>query len=374
MSINAPESKPQLPPEPPWTLRVATVAGIPIRIHATFLLVLAYAWFIGGSAHFLLMSAFILVIFMCVVLHELGHSRVALHYGIPVSQITLYPIGGIANIEKRPTPKQELWIALAGPAVNLVIAGLLFVVLPKQPFSVLFSQLADPTTVKGFLTVVMTTNALLALFNMLPAFPMDGGRVLRSLLALALPEQKATVIAARIGQFLAFTLGLYALSQGKFFLVAIAYFVYTSAAAEAGQYRQNILVSGLNVRQAMLTHIVTLSVGDTLRHAAEVLLDTTQHDFPVLHGDSLTGLLTRNDLLRGLARIGPDGFVAGSMNREPALAGPEDDLSSALEKLSELEGPLLVVDPDDGKLLGMVTTDNVQELFAIRRIASAAAR
>jgi Zn-dependent protease/predicted transcriptional regulator len=370
---NNEDSKTKKVPEPPWTLRLGSIAGIPIRIHATFLLLLAYIAFIGPASHFLLQSAFVLTIFCCVVLHELGHSMVALHYDIPVSSITLYPIGGIASIEKRPTPKQELWVTLAGPAVNVLIAATLYVVLPRHSLTnaVVSYDLSTPIR---FLGEIMLTNMALAVFNLIPAFPMDGGRILRALLAQFMPEEKATLIAARVGQVLAFGFAFFALRYGHLILLVTAYFVYTSAKSEVDFYRESMLASGLRVRQAMLTHLVTLKVGDTLRHAAEVLLDTTQHDFPVLHGESVSGLLTRKALLKGLASSGPDGYVAGSMDREPPTAGPEDELVTALDRLTDDEGTLLVVDPADGKLLGMLTADNIQELFAVRRIATAAAR
>jgi len=318
------------------------------------------------------MMGFLAAIFTCVILHELGHSLVALRYGIPVSEITLYPIGGIANIEKRPTAKQELWIALAGPAVNVVIAGLLLLVIPVATvrYVGLAFNVASPL---GFGVGLLLANLSLALFNMVPAFPMDGGRVLRSVLALSMSEDRATLIAAQVGQVLAIGFAFFAITHGLFILLITAYFVYSGAASEVSYYRESMLAAGLSVRQAMLTRMSTLSVGDTLRQAAELLLDTTQHDFPVLHGENLSGLLTRKDLLNGLARLGPDAYVAGSMDRDPLTAGPEDDLAEALNSMSGQNSPLLVIDPADGHLMGMVTTDNVQELFAVRKIATSAA-
>jgi Zn-dependent protease/CBS domain-containing protein len=359
-------------PAPPWTLRIATVAGIPIRIHASFLLLVAFASFTVDRTRILPMVLFLAAIFACVILHELGHSLVALRYGIPVSQITLYPIGGIANIDKRPTPKQELWIALAGPAVNVLISGLLWLAVPHKWITA-SGFTFDVATAHGFIVGLLVANVSLAVFNMIPAFPMDGGRVLRSILAQFMKEDRATVLAAQVGQVLAAGFALFALTHKLYFLLITAYFVYSSAAAEVAFYRETMLASGLLVRQAMLTRMSTLSVGDTLKQAADLLLDTTQHDFPVLHGDSVTGILTRKDLLSGLASIGPNGYVAGSMDRDPITAGPEDDLVEALNTMSDQDGPLLVVDPANGHLMGMVTADNVQELFAVRKIAAATA-
>ncbi|MBV9849663.1 MAG: CBS domain-containing protein, partial [Armatimonadetes bacterium] len=298
-------------------------------------------------------------------------SVIAMRYGIPVANITLYPIGGVASIEKRPKPKQELWIALAGPAVNVVIALALCLVLTLQPGPLPTAAVTRMGIggVRGFLMAVLQVNVMLVLFNLIPAFPMDGGRVLRAVLAMHLPEVRATQIAAGVGQFIAVAAGLFALLSGNLWYLLIAFFVYIGAGQEAGAYRQAALIEGVHVREAMITDIRTLSVGNTLKEAADVLLDTSQHDFPVLHGDTVQGVLTRNDLLRALAEQGPGGYVAGAMNRQFATAGPDDDLSETLPRLQGAPGPLLVLDGD--RLLGIVTGENVAEFFAIRQIAAA---
>ncbi len=297
----------------------------------------------GGAA---LSVALVLTLFLCVVLHELGHSLVALRYGIPVANITLYPIGGVAQIEKRPTAGQELWIALAGPAVNVVIAALLWGVLAAT------GALLPPEVVsaggggwRGFVEVVMWINVSLVLFNLIPAFPMDGGRVFRAILALNMPPPRATAIAAGLGQLIAVAAGLFAVLHGPLWYLFIAFFVYIGAGQEAASYRQAALMEGVLVKQAMMTDVRTLTVGNTLKEAADVLLDTSQHDFPVLHGDQVQGLLTRNGLLRGLAEDGPSAYVAGAMSREYASAGPDDDLGETLPRLQAQPGPLLVLDP-----------------------------
>ena len=370
-----PDSTP--PPAPPQAgfsaLRIATVAGIPIRLHFTFLLFLLWVGLAGPHGAGGLSVLYVLAIFLCVVLHELGHSVVAQRDGIPVLDITLYPIGGVARIEKRPTARQELGIAVAGPAVNVVIALLLWAALAalKAPLTVASLQ-APVQTVPVFLTKVLFANVWLVLFNLIPAFPMDGGRVLRAVLALNMPAARATGIAASIGQTMAIAAGIWAIFSGQWFLMFIAFFIYLGAGQEAFAYRQAALGEGVTVQSAMMTDVRTLTVGNTLKEAADVLLDTAQQDFPVVHGDTVQGLLRRDGLLRGLAEQGPSAYVAGAMSRQFASAGPDDDLGAVLPVLQTQAGPILVLDPaQDGRLLGVLTSENVQEYFAVKQIVAA---
>ena len=264
---NTPQQPAAAPPqENAWALRVATVAGIPIRLHFTFLLFLVYVALGGRTGGAGLSVALVLTLFLCVVLHELGHSLVALRFGIPVANITLYPIGGVAQIEKRPSARQELWIALAGPAVNVAIAALLWGILSTQ------GHLLPPEVVRvggggwrGFVEIVFWINISLVLFNMIPAFPMDGGRVFRAILAMNMPPPQATAIAAGIGQLIAVGAGLFAVLHGPLWYLFIAFFVYIGAGQEASSTRQAALMEGVLVRTAMMTDVRTLTVGNTDR-------------------------------------------------------------------------------------------------------------
>ena len=369
--------EPSSPPAPTQTslsaLRIATVAGIPIRLHFTFLLFLLWIGLAGPSRAGGLSLLYVLAVFTCVVLHELGHSVVALRYGIPVADITLYPIGGVARIEKRPTARQELWVAVAGPAVNVVIALALWAALGFEAWGSLVQSLTHPGVgLRPLAERVLLANVWLVAFNLIPAFPMDGGRVLRAILSLYLPPARATAIAANIGQSIAIAAGIWAVFSGQWFLMFIALFIYIGAGQEASSYQQAALVEGVPVRKAMMTDVRTLTVGNTLKEAADVLLDTAQHDFPVLHGDVVQGVLTRNGLLRGLAEAGPAGYVAGAMSREFASAGPDDDLGEMIPALQAQPGPLLILDPaQPGRLLGIVTSENIQEYFAVKQIVAA---
>jgi len=371
-----PEPSPQPAPQANLSaLRIATAAGIPIRLHFTFLLFLLYIYVASPSSARLVSVLYVLTVFACVVLHELGHSVVAIRCGIPVADITLYPIGGVARIEKRPNARQELRIAVAGLAVNVVIAAILAVVLAAQGKLPLAADLLHfGGGMEGFVASILKVNIWLVLFNMIPAFPMDGGRVLRAVLALNMRPERATAIAANIGQSIAIGAGIWAVMSHppQWFLMFIALFIYIGAGQEASSYQQAALVEGVPVRQAMMTDVRTLTVGSTLKEAADVLLDTAQHDFPVLHGDLVQGVLTRNGLLRGLAEAGPSGYVAGAMSREFASAGPDDDLGETLPALQAQPGPLLILDPaQPGRLLGIVTTENIQEYFAVKQIVAA---
>lgn len=370
----------ETPPEPrpqdnAWSLNIARVAGIPIRLHFTFLLFLVWIGLVSRGTNGWGSAALILSVFVCVVLHELGHSLVALRYGIPVADITLYPIGGVARIEKRPSARQELGIALAGPMVNVVIAALLYVGLTATGGGASFAgslRFGGVSTVREFLQTLLSINLGLALFNMVPAFPMDGGRVLRAALALNMPAPRATAIAAGVGQLAAIAAGLAAILSNppQWWMMFIAFFVYLGAGQEAFAYRQASLVEGVPVRKAMITDFQTLTGGTTLKEAADALLSTSQEDFPVVLGDDVQGVLTRDALLRGLAETGPSGYVAGAMLRDFAVVSPDDELSDSLPRLAGMPGPLVVLDADR-RLLGIVTGSNVAEFFAVRQIVAA---
>jgi Zn-dependent protease/CBS domain-containing protein len=359
-------------PEDNGAFRIATVAGIPIRLHWTFLVLLVALGFIslrpGGNEGLSLL--FVVALFCCVVLHELGHAITALRYGIRTRDIVLYPIGGVASLETLPKPRQELWIALAGPAVNLVIAGALYLIVQAAGQSLRF-QMEGPRP--HFLANLYWTNLMLAAFNMIPAFPMDGGRVLRSLLARVMSEDTATQIAARIGQFIAILIGLYGLfGPGGMSLLFIAVFVYLGAGQEAAIYRTKALVSGHRVREAMVREFHTLPVGTTLREAADTLLAGTQQDFPIVHGSEVVGILPRSALLQGMATEGPEGYVAGVMLREYPVVHPDDDLEAVLMEIQGgMSGPILVMTDETRSaesLVGMLIQENLLEFLMLSQL------
>ncbi len=354
-----------------WSLRIATVSGIPLRLHFTFLLMVVWFAVSGIGRGGLGMALFLVGIFTCVALHELGHSLVAQRYGYPVRDIVLYPIGGVASIEGVPRPRHELWIALAGPAVNVVIAAILWLYLTITGNA---PQAADFTSVRAFqgdaLTMLLRANLFLALFNMMPAFPMDGGRVLRAILALSMGRPRATRIAASIGQGLAIAFGIYGFMNGQFLWMLIALFVYFGAGQEAQAEDSREVMEGAPVSAAMVRQFETLNVGDSLRRAAEVLLDTTQQDFPVTHGDEVVGVLSRGNLLRALAQAGETAYVSGAMTRDVVFVAPNEPLEEVLTRPNGVQvAPVLVM--EDGHLVGMLTAENLMEFLTLRQIARA---
>jgi len=352
----------------PWSLRVATISGIPLRIHITFLLLLAWIFLAGGRDFAVVML--ILLVFVCVVLHEFGHALVAQRFGVKTKDITLYPIGGVAMLQGRPKPLQEFWIALAGPLVNVVIAlGLSAYLLATKHHLPTFGVGLDP---HGSLTEnLWRANVWLPLFNMIPAFPMDGGRVLRAFLGFFMPEVRATQIAASIWQLLAFGFGFFGLlsQPPNLLLVVIAFFVFLGASQEVQMSVGISLVAGKKVRDAMQTRFRTLISGASMEEAAQALLAGSQHDFPVVAGEEIIGVLSRTDIARGLATEGPSGYVAGHMRREFLTVSSDDPLENAFEAFSENDGvPLLVM--DGSQLVGMLTQENFSEFLMLENAKS----
>ncbi|MGV3618552.1 MAG: M50 family metallopeptidase [Fimbriimonas sp.] len=344
----------------PWSFRVFSVSGIPIRIHFTFLLFLAWIAF-QGNGNFM-WTGLVLAIFACVLLHELGHALTARRYGVQTRDITLYPIGGVAMLDGRPTARAEFWIALAGPAVNIVIAavlaGVLFVTEGGVP-RFTFGQMAS-----SFPAALFMANLSLAIFNMVPAFPMDGGRVLRSLLAMRMDETRATQIAATIGQGLAIAFGFYALFKGEPILMLVSFFVFLGAAQEASQSITRSFLFGHAIQDAMQRRFRTIPHGETMETAADMLLAGSQHDFPVAAGSEIVGVLTRGDIAQGLATQGPSGYVANFMRREFKTAHPNVPLELAIDMFSK-EDPTPILVMEEGELVGMVTQENLSEFIML---------
>ena len=361
-----------------WSLKLGKLLGIPLYVHWTFLLLLAFIGTrayttngrdVGAAAESV---AMVVAVFGCVVLHELGHALMARRFGVPTADITLLPIGGVARLQRMPEhPVQELLVALAGPAVNVVIAGLLFGGMALANRS-LDEVLPDGRFLAGGahpLATLATINVLLVAFNLLPAFPMDGGRVLRALLAMRLPYARATRFAATVGQVMAILFAVAGLFvPGYFMLLLIALFVWIGAEGEARQVEERVNLRGARVRDAMVTDYQTLAPSDTLGHAAALLLAGTQHDFPVIDQDAHrpVGILTRKNLLDGLSRTGRDGVVADFASRNLGEADVDEPLIPALARLRKGEGPCLLVVDGLGRPLGLLTAENISELIMVR--------
>jgi Zn-dependent protease/CBS domain-containing protein len=351
-----------------WSWKIGSFAGIEVFIHATFLLIIGWVgltyWIetrtLAGTLEGIV---FTLVLFGCVVLHEFGHALTARRYGIKTRDITLYPIGGVARLERMPDkPIQELWVALAGPAVNVVIAGLL---LGWLIVSGTLAPLAGLSMTGGpFIERLLAVNISLVLFNLIPAFPMDGGRVLRALLALRLEYTRATQIAAIIGQGLALVFGFVGLFFNPF-LLFIAFFVWIGAAQEASMVQMKTALGGIPVGRAMLTDFQSLSPRDPLSRAIDLILAGSQTDFPVVEGSAVVGVVTRSDLLAALARQDQAAPVAGIMRRNFQVAEANEMLEPAFARLQACDCHTLPV-MYRGQLAGLLTAENVGEFLMIQ--------
>jgi Zn-dependent protease/predicted transcriptional regulator len=353
---------------PRWVWSAGTLAGIQIYVHATFLVFLAW---IGvshlvkgqGLGEALAGVALIVAVFATVVLHELGHALTARRYGIRTRHIILLPIGGVASLERMPErPREELLVALAGPAVNVVLAGVFFAASGLAHHDLGLGALH---VVGGsFLAKLAWVNVSLAVFNLLPAFPMDGGRVLRAALAMRMDRVRATVIAAQCGQAMALALGLLGMWTNPM-LVAIAFFVWLGAREEARAVQAASLLGGLTAGDAMLREYRSLSTRDTIGDATRHMLAGFQADFPVLDADDIVGVLTHEDMIRALTARGADTPVVEAMNRRFTASDAHEPLDAALARLRDAQCDVLPV-LDRGALVGILRLENVGELVAVR--------
>jgi Zn-dependent protease/CBS domain-containing protein len=350
-----------------WSLKIATVSGIPVFLHSTFIALIAFILIYdlstrGDLSAALGTVAFVLSIFGTVVLHEFGHAFAARRYGIRTRDITLLPIGGLARLERIPdVPRQELWVALAGPAVNVLLAAAAFTlaVLVGAETTLTLS----PGT-EGVLGRFIAINVWLAGFNMIPAFPMDGGRALRALLAERFEYVRATEIAASLGQALAIFFGFVGLFTNPF-LVFIALFVWMGASAESSTVAVRAAIAGIPVRRAMITEFRALEGSDPLQRAADFVLSGTQQDFPVVEYDRLVGILTRDTLVKALAELGGATSVREVMSREYETADMHEMLEQAFARLLQSSCPVLPV-MYAGRLVGLLTAANIGEFVMIR--------
>jgi Zn-dependent protease/CBS domain-containing protein len=348
-----------------WSIPIFRVAGIQLRIHITFLLLIAWLAFgyyaQGGSAAAASRVIFVLLLFLCVVLHEFGHAFAAKAFGINTPDITLLPIGGVARLERMPEePFQELVIAVAGPVVNVVIALGLFVAGGSRAFF-------NPSSVEGgsLIAQLMTINILLLLFNLLPAFPMDGGRVLRALLATRMTYARATQIAALIGQGFAFAFGFIGLLFNPF-LIFIALFVYIGASQEAALAQMKDVSRRFPVSSAMVKEFRTLAASATLDEAVDALLATSQHDFPVVdESGRVAGLLTRHDLIAALRKNDAELRVGDVMRRDIPTVTTGTRFEDAFRIMQECNCPAVPVLDRMKRLVGLLTPENVTELMMV---------
>ena len=353
-----------------WSWRIGSLAGIPVFIHATFLLIvvwviLVHAWQGSSLVGTLAGLLFVAAIFGCVILHELGHALTARRFDVQTRDIILLPIGCVARLERMPErPAHEFWVAIAGPMVNVVIAILLGVGLW---IGQTWQPLQDLTVSTGpFAQRLLVVNVFLFAFNLLPAFPMDGGRIFRALLAMRMDYVRATRAAASLGQGMALLFGLIGLFTNPF-LILIAFFVWIGAAGESSNVELRDLLQGVPVNRTMITDFRILEPSSTLAEAARLVLQTHQQDFPVVQRGELVGLLTRSDLFRALAEQDRDAAVVVAMRDDFPRVQAGEEVRDLLPRMQDLSA-VPVMDGD--RLVGMMTLENLQEYLAIQAALS----
>lgn len=351
------------------SVRIASIAGIKIFIHWTFLILIAYIIYSnyrrGYNAEQIGWSVlFVLSIFFTVCLHELGHALTARRFKIKTRDITLLPIGGVARLETLPEkPKEELLVAIAGPAVNLVLAGISWLLIDMPANDELPQIMADGVNAGNFLLNFFIINIWLAVFNLVPAFPMDGGRILRALLSMRMPRHVATAIAARIGQFLA-VLFIFAGFFVNPFLMFIGIFIFLGAQAEAEQTQAQSMLSGYTVRDVLMCEIPAVQASDTVSSAVTLLLGSQNKNFLVMRGQEAVGTLSRDEIIKALADKGDAALVENVMNREVVTLAPEESLDTIYCHIQQ-RTELMVV-KEHGRVAGIVDADNILEFIMVK--------
>jgi len=367
-------------------LTIGRLFGIPVQLGLTFLLILpVLAWVIGtqveqwigwfellwaleldpgplsaGSTPLLLGLLAAIGLFGGVLLHEFGHSLVALRYDVPIESITLWVLGGISQFEDQPENwKQEFYIAIAGPAVSVGVGALSYggVLLTQGRSAVLVFLL-------GYLTIM---NFALAAFNMLPGFPMDGGRVLRALLARDRPFAQATKIAAEVGKLFAILLALLGLFLNLFFIL-LAFFIYIGASNEAQQTAMNAAFEGVRVRDIMTpqAEVESVAVDTSVADLLERMFRQRHTGYPVLENDQLVGVVTLGDA-RGVKDVERDAFtVSDVMSQDLETIGPKSNVMDAFEAMQQRNiGRLVVVEDDE--IAGLISRTDIMTALDIIR-------
>jgi Zn-dependent protease len=358
-----------------WSLKLGSIKGIKILVHWTFILLIGWVVFseMGRGSDFttiMLTIFFVFTIFFCVVLHELGHSLTARRYGIDTKRITLLPIGGVASLERMPeNPKKELWIALAGPAVNVVIALILFVYLALTgTFTRIFENgLLEEgiTNFDNFIFSLFVVNIILVVFNAIPAFPMDGGRVLRALLAMKMERVKATQVAANLGQLVAIGFAFLGVLYNPI-LIFIGLFVFFGAYSENMMVQHLEFLRGFKVKDAMITNFSTLSPNTPLQDALDKLISGSEQDFVVTENDEVKGIVTRKAIINTLKENHIDYSIGQIMTTKFDFFKVNEKLSKVYSETQKKQDAFFPVMDQDGKLAGIINKENINEFVMIQ--------
>jgi Zn-dependent protease/CBS domain-containing protein len=359
-----------------WSLTLGRFGGTAIRVHVTFLLLLVWLGAIyyqqGGPQAAFAGVVFIALLFLCVLLHELGHVFAARRYGIATRDVTLWFFGGIASLERIPErPGEEFVIAVAGPLVNVIIAAALILFLGARLDPEDLGRLQDPAV--SMVAKLAAANVFLVLFNLIPAFPMDGGRVLRAILATRMSHARATQWAATIGQAFAVAFGIFGIFTGNVTLMVIAVFVFLAASGEASYAQLRAVTRGNVVADAMITKFESLGTQSTVNDAIECLIRTTQKEFPVLDGSGrLRGVVTRDGMIKALKENGPQQPVLQIMETDIPTVALRASLDSAVKALTEQGKPVVAVTDNAGHLIGLLTAENLGEMMMVQAAAARA--
>ncbi len=346
---------------PSWSLEVGAVAQIPIRIHVTFLLLLLWLVFGVDTPSPVIEGLFVVAVFLCVLLHELGHALVAKRFGVQTRDITLYPFGGVASIGSQPSAKGELAIALAGPLVNIVIALALY------PWITLPDLTKPEAASISFPVRLFLTNIGLAVFNLLPALPMDGGRVLRATLTL-LGLKKPTTVAARVSQALCILLAIAALVTKQPMLFVIAFIVFFGAMQEQVRTETKVIAHGFRVADATIPRerLESFTHGTTVSKALSTALTSLQPLYPIVRGDELLGVIFREDILEHAATHA-DAYVGEIITRALPSVDENASLDDALTALEQSNVHVASV-TRSGEYVGLLVYDRLADFLLLHEI------
>lgn len=356
-----------------WSFKIGRVAGIAIKVHLTFFLILILGAVQWGQPYGLIGAiygvALMILLFVCVTLHELGHSLVAQRFGVAVREIVLLPLGGVALLERNASkPWHEFLIAAAGPLVNVVISIILFAITGAAAalgnFDGSALQMNSPPSVSALLVWLLQANVMLVLFNLIPAFPLDGGRMLRATLAMFLPYQRATRIATLIGQTIAILLGILGVTSGNFVLALVAIFVFLGAGQEQVEGQARTMLETKQVGDAYNRHALTLDIGDRVSRVVDYILTSYQPDFAVMQDTKLLGIVTRDDVFRALSNEARDIYVTGIMNRE-FVRVPKTATLDEVRTIMAAQQARVVAVYDAENYMGLISTEDISEAFAV---------
>lgn len=357
------------------SLNLGKIVGIGVKIHWTFFLLILWIVFLevsrGNNLQAIIWSVlFIMVLFACVVFHELGHALTARKFGIGTRQITLLPIGGVASLEDMPeNPAEEFWVAIAGPVVNVIIAVLLYLFIPMEEFLNQDPEMLEETlsaiNANNFLFYLFSANVMLVIFNLIPAFPMDGGRIFRALLSMNFDRVTATDLAAKLGQGVAFLFFLIGLLYNPI-LILIAIFIYFGAQGENIMVQQLALLKGYRVKDAMMTNITTVHPDGTLNDVIDIILTGTERDFVVVENGQVKGILYQSDLINAFKGGNTKAKVANIMDEEFYIVQLDEKLTDVYRKIRSNSKSFFPVVEDDGRLIGAIDMNNINEFMTFR--------